>query len=187
MKPAESIRLLERVVELYTHRLREAPAAAQCLRELGISDPAVLEQFRGGYSAGTMLGLILGGGELREALRAKGIITESGQEALHGCIVVPVLGEDGCIAGFWGVKPAKDAGPVEILAPANACGLIYSPLVRDGSPLLVTDHLLDGFALWQDDFKNVAICPTPDSSLTQLGTLANENDVRRVCFCLARG
>lgn len=187
MKPAESIRLLERVVELYTHQLREAPAAAQCLRELGISDASVLEEFRGGYSAGTLSGLIPAAGELREALRTSGIITESGQEALQGCIVVPVFGEDRGIAGFWGVKPAKDAGPVEILAPANACGLICSSLTREGSPLFVTDHLLDGFALWQNGFKKVAICPNADACLAQLKSIANENDVSRVCFCFGRG
>jgi hypothetical protein len=187
MKAAESIRLLERVAELYAHRLHESPAAAECLRQLEISDPAVLEQFHGGYSDGTVLGLIPGSGELREALRAKGIITEAGQEALQGCLVVPVFGEDGGIVGFCGVKPTKESGPVEIVVPAKVPGLVRGAVARDGLPLFVTDRVLDGFALWLSGFKNVTICPNINAALPQLESIGNEDNVGRICLCFGRG
>ncbi len=39
MKAAESIRLWQRIAEVYGRRLRESPAAAECLRALSLSEP----------------------------------------------------------------------------------------------------------------------------------------------------
>lgn len=77
MKPAESNRLWQRVVEVYTRRLRESPAVAECLRVLNISDPLVLEHFQAGYSDGTLPALLPKSGEVVEALRAQGLLKEA--------------------------------------------------------------------------------------------------------------
>ncbi|MCX6912812.1 MAG: hypothetical protein NT167_07180 [Verrucomicrobia bacterium] len=74
MKAAESVRLWQRVSEVYIRHLRESAGAAACLQALNITDRLVLEHFQAGYSDGSLPKLLSTTGELQESLRAKGLL-----------------------------------------------------------------------------------------------------------------
>lgn len=82
--------LLERVVEHY-HRAFCASRAAQAyLARRGLTNPDLLKTCRIGSADGSLLKRIPRAGELRDELRALGVITEHGRELLGGCVVVPI-------------------------------------------------------------------------------------------------
>lgn len=157
MKPAESIRLWQRVVEVYTHRLRENPAAAECLRALNIRDPQVLEHFQAGYSDGTLPALLPKSGEAVEALRALGLLDSAGKETLTGCVMLPVFDRSAMIQGFCGIRCSDESMPTEFVVPSTAKGFLRGAILRDGSPLFLANRAMDAFALWQAGFRNVIV------------------------------
>ena len=125
MKAADSKRLLERVAEVYARRLRENPAASECLRALEITDAVVLEHFQAGYSVGTLPRLLPKAGEAKETLTKMGVLTPTGEEALLGCLVVPVIGKESGISGFNGIQLSEASESDEILRPGK-CGGAHS-------------------------------------------------------------
>ena len=187
MKPAESIRLWQRIAEGYRRRLHESPASAECLRVLELNEPLVLEHFQAGYSDGTLSSLLPKAGELPKALCAGGLLNHDGQETLEGCLVVPLFRGDGSMDGFCGVRPSANAQPEQIVVPASVHGLVRGVLARDGSPLLVTDKVLDAFALWQAGFTNVVVFPAGSGSLPELERLIAEGGFDQIYLCPGGG
>jgi DNA primase len=185
MKPAESIRLWQRVWEVYARRLRESPAAIDCLQALNIADRQVLEHFHAGYSDGTLPGMLPKAGDLRDALRAKGLLNRAGEEALFGNLVVPVYTAGGAITGFCGVHPGNGSMPKEVLIPATVAGLVRGALAKSQGRLFATNRVIDAFALWQAGFTNVVMVAGGSASLTELQRLVRDNDCREVYLCFS--
>lgn len=93
MKPrtdAAPAPLLERVVEHYHRTFRASRAAQAYLTRRGLTNPDLLKAFRIGYADGSLLTRIPRNGDVRDELRALGVITEAGRELLGGCTVVPI-------------------------------------------------------------------------------------------------
>jgi hypothetical protein len=183
MKPAESTRLWQRVAEVYARCLRESPAATECLQALNITDHQVLEHFRAGYSDGTLPMLLPKTGELQDILRANELLNTAGEETLVGCLIVPVGGSDGVINGFCGIKAGSGSQPQQIIVPTATRGLVHGTLVKGGAGLLVTNRVLDTFALWLAGFTNVVMVPGTTTSLPELEQVINENDYREIYLC----
>jgi hypothetical protein len=183
MNAAQSHRLWQRIAEIYARRLQENPAAAECLRALNLADHRVLEHFRAGYCDGTLPHLVSKSGEVQEALRAAGMLNESGEETLLGCLVVPLVAAGGKINGFCAIKPVPGAGPQETVVPGTAPGLARGGLARGESRLFVADRVLDTFALWLAGFVNVVAVPAPARNATELEELIQAHGFREVILC----
>lgn len=168
MNPAESSHLWQRVIEVYGRRLRENPAAADCLRALNLSDLSSLAQVQAGYSDGSLPTLLPESGEVVEILRTKGLLDAAGHEALQGSLVIPVFGPAGDFRGFTSIRANPGSVPTETLVPAGAEGLVAGVLAKDGSPLLVTNRCLDALALWQTGFRNVSAVLSPADHVPDL-------------------
>lgn len=183
MIPAESIRLWQRVAEIYVRHLRESAAATECLQALHLTDRLVLEHFQAGYSDGTLPTLLSATGELQDTLRANGLLNSVGAETLYGCLVVPILGAGAVVNGFCGVKPCNGSGPTEIIVPSEAQGLVHGALVRDGARLFVTGRVLDAFVLWLAGFRNVVMLPAVTAGVPELERLIRENGYQEIYLC----
>ncbi len=185
MKPVETVRMLERVAEVYARALRENPQAAECVRTLGITDQRVLDHFRAGYSDGTLTKMLPATGELPDTLRALGLLGQAGDEALKGALVVPVMGSHGEINGFCGVKAGSGGDLVELVLPEPVPGLVRGTLVKDAPRLFVANRVLDGFALWVAGFTNVAMVLSVPASVDALEQLIRELGPHEVCLCFS--
>ena len=183
MKPAESIRLWQRIAEVYARRLRENPAATECLQALNLTEHQMLEHFRVGYSDGTLPKLLPRTGELQDNLRARGLLTAAGEETLVGYLVVPVSSRDGVISGFCGIKAGSGSQPQQIIVPTDSRGLVHGALVKGGAGLFVTNRVLDTFALWLAGFTNAVMVPGKTASLPELERVINDRDYREIYLC----
>ena len=183
MKAAESIRLWQRVSEVYMRHLRESAAAAACLQALNIADRLMLEHFQAGYSDGSLPKLLSTTGELQESLRAKGLLNSIGEETLSGCLVLPILGAGAAINGFCGVKPCTGSTPEQIVVPRAVQGLIRGALLKGGSRLYITSRVLDVFALWLAGFRNVVMLPAALAGVPELERLISQNGYRQIYLC----
>jgi hypothetical protein len=110
--------LLARVVEHY-HRTFCASRAAQAyLTRRGRTNPDLLKACRIGYADGSLLKRIPRTGDLREELRALGVITEQGRELLGGCIVVPIPDPQ---TGAWTTRTGAACGRRAIATCRGRC------------------------------------------------------------------
>jgi DNA primase len=183
MKAAESLRLWQRVCEVYRRHLRESPAATECLQALNLTDHLVLEHFQAGYSDGSLPKLLSATGELQENLRVKGLLNSTGEETLSGCLVLPILSAGSVINGLCGVKPRTGSTPEQIIVPKAVQGLVRGALVKDGAGLFVSSRGLDAFALWLAGFRNVVVLPTALAGVPELERLMSENGYREIYLC----
>jgi DNA primase len=89
--------LLARVV-LYCHNtLINSPESRDHLARIGIADVALLDRFTVGFADGTLHQVLPAKGEVLEHLRLLGLIDKDGRERFAGCVVVPVMDDQGSV------------------------------------------------------------------------------------------
>jgi DNA-binding transcriptional ArsR family regulator len=139
--------LLARVVEQYHATFGARPDAQDYLRQRGLTDHGVLRAFKVGYADGSLLKAIPKTGEVREGLRALGVVTADGRELLGGCIVVPIPDP---LTGEWttlygrGVKTPRHCyltGPLR--------GVLNFQAARSSGEIILTESVLDALSFHQ--------------------------------------
>jgi DNA primase len=140
---APSQGLLGRVVEQYHATF----CAQEYLRKRGLTDQDVLRAFRVGYADGSLLKVIPKEGEVRDGLRALGVVTADGRELMGGCIVVPIPDP---LTGEWttlygrGVKTPRHCyltGPLR--------GVLNFQAARSSGEVILTESVLDALSFHQ--------------------------------------
>jgi DNA primase len=144
---APSPALLGRVVEQYHATFCARPDAQEYLRKRGLTDQDVLRAFRVGYADGSLLKVIPKEGEVRDGLRALGVVTADGRELMGGCIVVPIPDP---LTGEWttlygrGVKTPRHCyltGPLR--------GVLNFQAARSSGEVILTESVLDALSFHQ--------------------------------------
>jgi len=174
--------LLERVVEHY-HRTFCASRAAQAyLTRRGLTNPDLLKACRIGYADGSLLKRIPRSGELRDQLRALGVITEAGRELLGGCIVVPIPDPQ---TGTWttlygrGVRTARHC-----YLPGPLRGVLNFQAARSSDTVILTESILDALSFHQAGIATaMPIYGTQGCTTDHFDLLAREQ-VRTVILAL---
>jgi hypothetical protein len=174
--------LLERVVEHY-HRTFCASRAAQAyLTRRGLTNPDLLKAFRIGYADGSLLKRIPRTGELREQLRALGVITATGRELLGGCIVVPISDPQ---TSTWttlygrGVRTARHC-----YLPGPLRGVLNFQAARSSDTVILTESILDALSFHQAGIATaIPIYGTQGCTTDHLDLLTREH-VRTVILAL---
>jgi len=80
LSPAETARLLQRVVSFYAKTLRKDQAGLDYLKSRKLDDPAMLDVFQVGYCNGTLPGVLPKAGEIIDGLKTLGVLNPKGQE-----------------------------------------------------------------------------------------------------------
>jgi hypothetical protein len=102
LSPEREAQLLERVVALYTKGFAEAPEGRAYLESRGITDAGLFSRHRVGYANGRLLDLLPKDGQLKEELKALGVLLASGEERFKECVVFPVFDADGRLVTLYG-------------------------------------------------------------------------------------
>lgn len=150
--------ILGRVAGFYHEALAAAPDIQERLRGRGLYHPEALRAFRVGYAAGDVIATLAPEvSEVRSALVRLGLVDETGVETLTGCVVFPL--EDprtGAVVRLAGYPLDDPAGALQTAGLEG--GIWNAPGTRsaEGSDLLVVPGVLDAYAAWTADFKNVA-------------------------------
>ncbi|MCH2074749.1 MAG: toprim domain-containing protein [Puniceicoccaceae bacterium] len=158
---ADDQTLLNQIIDYYQERLRENPAALEYLKKRGLDDPEALKAFQIGYADRT-LGLRLphknrkDGQEIRDRLTKIGLYRDTGHEHFNGCLVFPIVAENGAITEVYGRKANEKQknGIYHLYLPGPHRGLL-NPQAFKSSEVILTESVIDALTFWIHGFKNV--------------------------------
>ncbi len=148
------LKLLTRVVDFYRRAFEENPRGAEYLKSRGIKEASTYEAFRVGLVSGTLRQTLPREGEVAEGLAGLGVLTATGTELFYGCIVVPLVDEQGTPVGLYGRK-IVDGEPRHLYLPGARRGLVGPQSARTCKELIVTEGILDAMALWDAGYTNI--------------------------------
>lgn len=181
LTPALS-KLLARVADFYRRAFEEDPRGAEYLKSRGIKDAATFEVFRVGLANGKLRETLPKEGEVGEQLRELGILSAGGTELFFGCIVVPLLDEQGAVVGMYGRK-IVDGEPRHLYLPGPRRGVVVPQAARTSKELIVTEGLLDGMSLWDCGYTNVLPCWGVTGWTDSHRELVRREQVRELYIC----
>ncbi len=150
---------LRQVLDYYHERLKENPAALAYLKKRGITAEAI-DTFRIGFVDRT-LGLRLPqnnrkeGAAIRARLTRLGIIRKTGHEHFRGCVVFPVIAENGEIGTVYGRAidaPTKEGRHLFLPGPQRG---VWNPAALRSAEVIVTEGIIDALSWWCAGFRHV--------------------------------
>jgi DNA primase catalytic core len=158
---ADDQTLLRQVIDYYHERLKQTPAALAYLQKRGLGSAEAIATFKLGFADRT-LGLRLpnkqrvAGLEIRERLTRLGIYRESGHEHLNGCVVFPIIGQDGTITEVYGRKVEKQSPglPRHLYLPGPHRGL-WNPACLASREVILCEAIIDALTFWNAGFRHV--------------------------------
>jgi len=166
--PLNRSRLLNRVVSFYHQTLFEDRRGLEYLQSRGISDNAIYEDFKLGYSNGTLNNTLpQQESELKETLKEIGLINERGYELFYNCVIFPMFDDNQDCVGIYGrkVDDAKSLIPnpapsdiVHLYLPGPRRGVFNWQAAKRSSTLILTESIIDALTLYNAGFKDVVPC-----------------------------
>jgi len=142
--------LLAQVADHYHRALLESSEASAWLARRGLESPDLATRFKLGFANRT-LGLRIpqknrrAGATIRARLQRLGVLRASGHEALNGCIVVPLVDDEGRVVQLYGHRIAEGlprATSPHVWLRDDPRGL-FDRGACDGGDLVVATSVLD--------------------------------------------
>jgi DNA primase len=183
LAPADTARLLQRVVSFYAKTLHKDRAGLDYLKTRKLDDPTLLEVFQVGYSNGTLSGVLPQAGEILDGLKTLGVLNAQGQEHFRGCITIPLFDPAGNVTGLYG-RRVTDGEPRHLYLPGPRRGVWNGATAKTNQTLFLTEAILDGMALWQAGFKNTVALYGTNGWTEDHAQLLKDNGATEVFLCL---
>lgn len=184
MKPEASSTAspLDRVVAHYHRTFCVHTGAQAYLARRGLTNADLLKTFQIGYADGSLLTRLPRAGELRDQLRALGVLTAEGRELLGGCVLVPIPDPR---TGAWttlygrGVRTARHC-----YLPGPLRGVVNFQAARASDTIVLTESVLDALSFAQARIATaIPIYGTQGCTADHLDLLTRER-VRTVILAL---
>jgi len=150
-------KLLHRVIEFYHTTFTEDPRAAAYLEKRGITDKAVLSDYKAGYSNGTLLNVLPSEGDLKAQLQQLGVLNERGNEHFYGCATFPLFDAEGNPAGIYGRRIDDAAHPGSarhLYLSGERLGLFNRQAARAHKEIILTESIIDSLTLISAGIRN---------------------------------
>jgi DNA primase catalytic core len=176
--------LLGRVAELYFKRFRECDEPQKYLIGRGLGSRELWDNFRVGYSDGSMLDILPKNGPTRDALAQLGVLNGKGREHFKGCVVVPLEHPDEGIVGFYGRKIEPDAQFPHLYLPGPKRGVLHWQAIKQARRVWLTESVLDAFSLWTAGIRDVTCLFGAGSLPADLEATLGRFSTQEVVFCL---
>jgi DNA primase catalytic core len=160
---ADDAALFRQVTGYYHERLKLSAPARAYLAGRGLDSEELIARFQIGF-ADRSLGLRLpeknreAGEALRSRLTQLGLWRDSGHEHFNGCIVVPLLDEQGHVVSFYGrraSRPAATRGELRHLYPPGPHRGLFNRECLSQPEIILCEAVLDALTFWVNGFKNV--------------------------------
>ncbi|MGH8017263.1 MAG: CHC2 zinc finger domain-containing protein [Opitutaceae bacterium] len=181
---------LRQVLDYYHARLAENPAALAYLKKRGLAAEAVAA-FKIGFVDRT-LGLRLPqknrveGAALRARLARLGVLRQTGHEHLRGCVVFPVIAENGEIGTVYGRAidaPTKDGRHLFLPGPQRG---VFNPAALRATEIILCEGVIDALTFWCAGFRNVTTNYSAKALSDELFAALVAAKVRRVVIAYDR-
>ncbi len=159
-------RALGEALSYYHSCLKEDADALGFLAKRGLDDTALIETFKLGYCNRT-LGYRLpskhtkAGKTIRNTLQEVGIYRPTRFEHFGGCLVVPILGEDGSVLEVYGrkIRPDHKIGKKELkhgYLPGPHRGVWNLAAFAASDEIILCEALLDAMTFWRHGLRHVS-------------------------------
>jgi len=194
---ASRSRLLNRVISFYHQTLFEDRRALEYLQSRGITDNSIYDDFKLGYSNGTLGNVLPNDGEVKEALKEIGLITERGYELFYNCVIFPVFDDNQDCVGIYGRKVDLSAAAwakaedtksdvVHLYLPGPRKGVFNWQAAKRSSTLILTESIIDALTLYNAGFKDVVPCYGVNGFTDDHAALFERYKVNEVYICFDR-
>jgi DNA primase len=152
---------LRQVLDYYQARLKENPAALAYLEKRGLKNDEAIATFKLGFADRT-LGLRLppktrkDGEAIRTRLERLGVYRESGREHFNGCLVFPIIADNGDITEIYGRKIGDQSHglPTHLYLPGPHGGL-WNPACLRSKEIILCEAIIDALTFWCAGFRHV--------------------------------
>ncbi len=149
------------VLDYYQERLRQTPAALAYLEKRGLKNDEAIATFKLGFADRT-LGLRLppktrkDGEAIRTRLERLGVYRESGREHFNGCLVFPIIADNGDITEIYGRKIGDQSHglPTHLYLPGPHRGLLNPACLRS-KEIILCEAIIDALTFWCAGFRHV--------------------------------
>jgi DNA primase len=128
---------------------------------------------------------------MRTRLQGLGVLRASGHEHLSGCLVVPVIGEDGTLHQLYGrrIIPNGKIPPDQsrhLYLPRPLRGMWNEAALSAGPEVIVTEALIDAMTFWCAGFRNVTAAYGTNGFTEDHLAALTRHGVRRVLIAYDR-
>jgi DNA primase len=187
---------LRQVIDYYHETLKASPEALEYLERRGLKSPELIETFKLGYANRTLAYRLppskqQEGAEIRGRLKEIGILRESsGHEHFNGCLVAPVMDENGVITEVYGRKLLgkrlrKDCAQ-HLYLPGPHEGIWNARAVKQSQEIILCESLIDAMTFWVNGFRNVTTSYGTAGFTDELLALLVESGVEKVLIAYDR-
>ncbi len=160
-RDAGAQQLLDEVIGFYHQTLLASPEALAYLERRGLADREAIERYRLGFANRTLgyrlpVKQLKAGAELRGRLQQIGLLRESGHEHFNGCLVMPILNEQGEVTEVYGRKITENVNPpLHLYLPGPHRGIWNVHGLPGQSEVILCEALIDALTFWCAGYRNV--------------------------------
>ncbi|MEW8025994.1 MAG: toprim domain-containing protein [Candidatus Thiodiazotropha sp.] len=187
---------LRQVIDYYHETLKASPEALAYLEKRGLKSAELIDTFKLGYANRTLAYRLppskrQEGAEIRGRLKAIGLLRESsGHEHFNGCLVAPVMDENGLITEVYGRKLLgkrlrKDCAQ-HLYLPGPHEGVWNSQAVKQSQEIILCESLIDAMTFWVNGFRHVTTSYGTAGFTDELLALLVESGVEKVLIAYDR-
>ncbi|MEW8048320.1 MAG: toprim domain-containing protein, partial [Candidatus Thiodiazotropha sp.] len=187
---------LRQVIDYYHETLKASPEALEYLEKRGLKNPELIDTFKLGYANRTLAYRLppskrQEGAEIRGRLKEIGLLRESsGHEHFNGCLVAPVMDENGVITEVYGRKLLgkrlrKDCAQ-HLYLPGPHEGVWNAKAVKQSQEIILCESLIDAMTFWANGFRNVTTSYGTAGFTNELLARLVENGVEKVLIAYDR-
>ena len=169
-------KLFERYVSACCSNLVENRRVLALLRNKGVYESYVFDNFSLGYSNGSLIETIGKNEMLRENLEKIGILN-NGKEVFKSCITIPIFDENKTIINIAGYNFYPNSKN-KILS-LNDSGIFNQPFLKTVGEIIFTENPLEALLLIQNDFPNTTFLFGDNAKYIRFIT---EHNIKRVVF-----
>ncbi len=154
---------LRQVTDYYHQTLKQSPEALAYLEKRGLKSAELIDTFQLGHANRTLAYRLpeknrKAGAELRGKLQDIGLLRKSGHEHFNGCLVVPIMDENGVITELYGRKLNDNLRPgtaYHLYLPGPHQGVWNVQALKASREIILCEALIDAMTFWVHGFRNV--------------------------------
>ncbi|MDH5328171.1 MAG: CHC2 zinc finger domain-containing protein [Gammaproteobacteria bacterium] len=155
---------LRHVIDYYHDTLKQSPEALDYLEQRGLKHNELIDRFKLGYANRTLAYRLpqrnrQAGAEIRGQLQDIGLLRDTGHEHFNGCLVIPVMDDNGVITEVYGRKllgnRLRKGTAQHLYLPGPHQGVWNIEAVKASREIILCESLIDAMTFWCAGFRNV--------------------------------
>lgn len=180
---AVAVEDLNAVMNYYHHQLPNHPEAVDYLEGRKLQDWELLNRFKIGFAPGDLRSKV--SEKQYQELKDIGLFTEKGREAFAGCIVFPLLDDQGRVVSFYGRKVSSRSKVQHLYLKGPHRGLFNGKAFKVFSErILFTESIIDALSLMVAGVQNVVPLYGSNGVTSDHETALKENRTKEIILAL---